>query len=135
MTERQAFMYRRGYLTKLAEKGADPELVARMAEGLGFDSAPDTPENDYGAGIADMVRDTYKPGKVMAHKQRRFDRDWHNASGPRKVLMALKHPVRSQVASSRVGVPVGTMLAALIGVNLGMSVHDAVAAARSGKRQ
>ena len=92
--------YISGFLHKCAETGLSDDDVTKLLQTMaltqGATTEEDTDENDYKSGIGDMFRSLWKPNRVMARKQRRFERDFADARGLfAKGKMKFKHPFRS----------------------------------------
>ena len=92
---------------KCAQEGLSQEDVAKIVSELGtqFGSnvLEDSPENDYGSGIADTFRNIWTPSEVMAKKQRRFEKNYKKKRGVSKIWEQMKHPVRSARADGTSG--------------------------------
>lgn len=103
--------FNRGYndyllgMQKRAEISDDElkDIVEQVALRNGIETGEDTDENDYKSGIGDFFRALYKPRKIMAKKQRRFEKEYNDAGGFDKMLMQLKHPIRSVYADGLAG--------------------------------
>ena len=99
--------YQRGFMAKMAQAGKSPDDVARIVSELGAqfgsNGLDDNPENDYGSGIADSIRNIWTPSEVMAKKQRRFEKNYKKKGGLGKIWEQVKHPIRSMRADGTAG--------------------------------
>ena len=113
--------YINGFLAKCAESGLSEDDVSRILSAIsltqGATPEEDTDENDYKSGIGDLIRGAYKPNRIMARKQRRFERDFADKHGLSKWFAEFKHPYRAARAKGVSGastMAISTLLATAI---------------------